>query len=153
MQIEVHCSVTDLKVVFYVFQGKCPGKWHTYKGACYQLQYNKAGWKEARKNCLHKGADLVTIRCKEESEELRRYIEKSGQAHTFFWIGTFIPIMNQYNISVSVLVFLLLWFLSIYLLEFFDAIFIKQILMLYILLYMAVSMKFYGVGEGIKWLT
>jgi len=82
-----------------LWSGVCPSGWYLNNKACYYFQTKKASWKLARKNCLDKGADLVTLQTMEEEQKIRQVIAKKGLDYLYFWIGSVMFVFLFHNRS------------------------------------------------------
>ncbi|XP_042288894.1 CD209 antigen-like protein A isoform X1 [Thunnus maccoyii] len=63
---------------------QCPEGWREINSICYFLSSESKTWKESRKYCQNKSADLVVINSEQEQKELYRL---DGDNDLLFWIG------------------------------------------------------------------
>ena len=57
--------------------------------ACYKVQEQKLSWFEARKFCLEKGSDLLTLKTKREESRVRTYLQSLSKHLSYYWLGMY----------------------------------------------------------------
>ncbi|XP_061074414.1 CD209 antigen-like protein A [Conger conger] len=61
---------------------ECPQGWEQFYSKCYYFSTERKSWKDSRRDCLRRGADLVII----ESDEEQEFITNSTFQRAFNWI-------------------------------------------------------------------
>ncbi|XP_054887413.1 C-type lectin domain family 10 member A-like [Poeciliopsis prolifica] len=62
-------------------ESTCPTGWTTFSGSCYYFSNEAGSWDEGRRDCVHRGADLLVMNNAEEKTFLVALIKKEA------WIG------------------------------------------------------------------
>nr|QNH72455.1 toxin candidate TRINITY_DN20954_c6_g1_i3.p1 [Ceriantheomorphe brasiliensis] len=81
MKIFVFFLVFVMAVNLLEVEGCCSSPWIHFNGHCYYFYpWTTTNWSQARKNCLYKGADLVSIHSPEEQAFISDWVERINDA-------------------------------------------------------------------------
>ncbi|XP_028414660.1 uncharacterized protein LOC114537762 [Dendronephthya gigantea] len=67
----------------------CPSGWFKLGKACYKAHNKLVSWFEARKTCLQKGSDLLTLKTKPEEASIRSYLKSKNIHLVYYWLGAY----------------------------------------------------------------